>query len=468
MRLVVARMLMAFVALALLGGLVATAYAGTFSRYWADDYCYAAVFHQDGLVSGTLHWYQTSGNRFSAFIAVGLSELLGRASVAFLPSLLLIGWLVAAYFFLQSALRPMGFSTDRLGVITAALGWVNFAAYTSPDRLQTLYWRMGLLHYSLPLVLLLIQAGIIVRAIQSSSLQLSWPSVTLFSLLALFSAGLSETAAALQTTLYLMALGWLGLRKMRLKSRPMVMLLGGLGGSLLSMLIMALSPANKWRQALLPPPPSLWIWAETLVRHTLAFIIGTLKSLPLPFLVWFTLCAVLGWLLSGEQVEPRITHWVMLFGSMAVVGTAAAIAPSVYAGLQYPTSRALMTACFPLLSGLGLAAAAWGIWLKGRVSSFTRRWANIVALGLLLLVGVYALHAMQLPLSEAQVLAVKAKRWDARHAQILSQRAQGFSTIRVREIDVVSTLEDLSPQPDHWVNRCAAAYYRVEQIIAER
>ncbi len=90
------------------------------------------------------------------------------------------------------------------------------------------------------------------------------------------------------------------------------------------------------------------------------------------------------------------------------------------------------------------------------------------ALILLLLVGVYALRAAQLPLSEAQVLAVKAARWDARQAEILSQRAVGFQIIRVREVDVVSTLEDLTPQPEHWVNGCAADYYQVEQILAER
>ena len=38
--------------------------------------------------------------------------------------------------------------------------------------------------------------------------------------------------------------------------------------------------------------------------------------------------------------------------------------------------------------------------------------------------------------------------------------------IRVREVDVVQTLEDLGPDVDYWVNVCARAYYKVSGIWA--
>jgi len=463
------KVLLILVGLILLAGLTVTAYAGTFSRYWADDYCYAAVYQRDGLLNGTLYWYQHGGNRFAAFIAVGLSELLGQFSVMVLPAVLLAGWVAAALFALSGVVQRAGWGASRVWLLTAGLGWVFFAAYTSPDRLQTLYWRMGLLHYSLPLVLLLVQAGLVVRAGRSYASSSGWLAAGLFGLLALFSAGLSETAAALQTSLYLLAIGWLALKKVSLKSHAGLLMLGGLGGSLLTMLIMALSPANEWRQALLPPPPSLTVWLVTLIRYTVDFVVDTLRTLPLPLLVWVLFCAALGWLLTDVQTKPSISGWIgWLLLAGGVLGAATAIAPSVYAGLQYPAGRALMTARFPLLSGLGLAAAVWSIWLKGRLPVGVARWVGVAVLAVLLAVGVYGLRALQLPLREAQVLAVKAERWDSRQREILTQRAKGLRTIRVREVDVVSTLEDLSPQAEHWVNGCAADYYRVEQIIAER
>ena len=469
MKSVSGRIVAVLVLLALLSGLGATAYAGTFSRYWADDYCYAAVVQRDGLIQGVQYWYQNGGNRFAAFLAVGLSEFFGQKAVSVLPALLLAGWVWAAYYALKGAVRLAGWQVSRLWLWTAAAGWVFVAVYTSPDRLQTLYWRMGLLHYSLPLVLLLLQAGILLNAPAGLSGGRLMLVTAANGLLALFSAGLSETAAALQTTLYLLAAGWLLLRGGAEKRGWSVALIGGLGASLLAMLIMALSPANAWRQALLPPPPTLTVLVQFVLRYTLDFVLDTLRTLPLPLAVWLGLCAALSWLLPADrQNQPQAVFTAGLLLAAGLLATAAAIAPSAYAGLQYPAGRALMTARFPLLSGLGLAAAVSGIWLKGRLSSAAQRWLSVSALIILLLVGAYVLRATQLPLSEAQVLAVKAARWDARQAEIFSQRAAGFQIIRVREVDVVSTLEDLTPQPEHWVNGCAADYYQVEQILAER
>jgi hypothetical protein len=463
------RLLPGGVLLTLLVNLAVTAFAGRFSRLWADDYCYAAVVQRDGLIQGVHYWYQNGGNRFAAFLAVGVSEFFGQGVVSLLPALLLAGWIGAAYYALKGVVRLAGWRVSRVWLWTAAAGWVFVAVYTSPDRLQTLYWRMGLLHYSLPLVLLLIQGGLLLNAPAGLSGRRLALVTAENGLLALFSAGLSETAAAMQTSLYLLTTGWLLLRGGADRRGWSVISIAGLVASLLAMLIMALSPANAWRQALLPPPPTPMVLVQFVVRYTLDFVLDTLRTLPLPLAVWLGLCAAMGWLLpANRQNQPQAVWIAGLLLAAGLLATAAAIAPSAYAGLQYPAGRALMTARFPLLSGLGLAAAAAAIWLKGQLSSSAQRWLSVSALIILLLVGAYVLRATQLPLSEAQVLAVKAARWDARQAEILSQRAAGSQIIRVREVDVVSTLEDLTPQPEHWVNSCAADYYQVEQIIAER
>lgn len=471
MKSVSGRLVGVLVLVAFLSGLGATAYAGTFSRYWADDYCYAAIVQRDGLIEGVQYWYQNGGNRFAAFLAVGVSEFFGQKAVSWLPGLLLAGWVGAAFYALKGAVRLAGWKADRFWLAAASLGWVFFLTYTSPDRLQTLYWRMGLLHYSLPLVLLLLQVGILLNALAGPAGHRLVIIAFANGLLALFSAGLSETAAAVQTTFYLLAVGWLLLRGDAGQRGWLMVLASGLAASLLAMLIMALSPANAWRQALLPPPPTLTALVQFVLRYTLDFVVDTLRTLPLPLAVWLGLCLALSWLLPAERHHPPQAPAVFTAGLLLAAGllaTAAAIAPSAYAGLQYPAGRALMTARFPLLSGLGLAAAVSGSWLKGQLSSAAQQRVRVSALILLLLVGAYALRAAQLPLNEAQTLAVKAARWDARQAEILSQRAAGFEVIHVREVDIVSTLEDLTPQPEHWVNVCAADYYQVEQILAER
>ena len=63
-------------------------------------------------------------------------------------------------------------------------------------------------------------------------------------------------------------------------------------------------------------------------------------------------------------------------------------------------------------------------------------------------------------------MQVKAARFDARDAEIRTARVAGIMNIRVHEVDVVQTLEDIGPDVDQWVNVCARAYYQVSGIWA--
>ena len=92
---------------------------------------------------------------------------------------------------------------------------------------------------------------------------------------------------------------------------------------------------------------------------------------------------------------------------------------------------------------------------------------QLLAALLLLALCIYPLRALAPMRQEVSLLAVKAARWDERDAQILAQRGAGIREVLVRETDVVQTLEDLSPDADFWVNRCASRYYQVDTITAQ-
>ena len=468
----ISRLLVAVTLLALLAGLAATAYAGAYTRFWADDYCYSSVAQENGLLAGTLDWYQTGGNRYAAFWGVAVSDWLGVRVVSWLPGLLLAAWVAAAWYALARV-------TGRLGVRAwpgwfglAAVGFVFFTTLMAPHRLQTLYWRMGLLHYSLPLVFFFLNAGVLARAWPSSAeKRLPWTTVILSALLAVIAAGLSETYAAFQTGALLLALGCTQLWARGLvRRRGLALLVAPLTASLLAMILMALAPANAWRQAEMPPPASIGQLLGYTLNYTLAFAIDTLKTVPLPLAVFLALAAALGLLAGGPLTARASTRSLILAGLLSLLGSlalvACAIAPSVYAGLQYPAGRALMVARFGFLLGAGPAAFLAG-GLLNRLAAPRWNWRPALA-GLLILLAVsaYGLRSLALPLSEAREMAVKAARWDARHAQIVSARLQGVREITVAELDVVTSLEDLSPLSYAWVNVCAAQYYQVESITA--
>jgi hypothetical protein len=55
-----------------------------------------------------------------------------------------------------------------------------------------------------------------------------------------------------------------------------------------------------------------------------------------------------------------------------------------------------------------------------------------------------------------------------RDTDIRTASAQGFVDVQVVEIDhIIDRVGDLAPDPGHWYNICAAAYYQVNSIRAD-
>ena len=457
-------------------GLVQFAASGLLTRYWADDYCYGYTIRQEGFLRGPIDWYLNSGNRFSTILLVGLQELLGMGAIrwitAFVLLSLVLGWLVL--------LRQMRLSWAF--AVPLALAQVYFLALLAPDRLQSLYWRMGTLHYTFPLALLLCSAALTLAWFRREG-QDGWRAAgtrgraaALFAL-AFFACGFSETFSALQVGLFLLALaGALVLLPRQRNGRAVQVLLPGLLGGLAAMLAMLLSPSNAWRQAALPPPSSLGELIFYTLRYSFDFSRDTLRGQPLPLLVLGLSSGLLAYGGFWRIRTQRTPAGLLLLGALGCLAAGlllacASIAPSVYAGLQYPAGRALMPGRFALLIGISGCAA----WLAGLLPLLEARILNagvsarlfpiLVSLGLLTL-GLYPLRGEAAVETQRKELAAWAQRWDGRNSAILQMRGAGQVQLTVREVEVVSGLEDLGPVPGSWVNRCAAAYYQVQSITA--
>jgi hypothetical protein len=282
--------------------------------------------------------------------------------------------------------------------------------------------------------------------------------------LAFFAGGFSETFAALQTgafALAALAAAALPPRQPRPAWRRAFVFLPGLAGGLAAMGLMLLSPSNAWRQAALPPPDSLVQLVGYTLRYTFDFAADTLRGAPLPLLALVLLSGGAAAVIAPANAQPRANLLPALGCLLAgLTLSACAIAPSVYAGLQFPAGRALMPARFALLMGLAAAAAclARAIYRPGA------RLADGLLLLALLGGGLYAGRHLSQLLPEQAVMPAWAERWDKRDAQIRAAAAAGELDLLVPQVEVVRGLEDIGPDPAHWVNRCTAAYYRVNSI----
>ncbi|GAP05317.1 MAG TPA: hypothetical protein DEQ80_10730 [Anaerolinea thermolimosa] len=451
-------------------GIAWFAYTGTFARYWADDYCYSAVAQDHGLLGSVWFWYLGSGNRFSTITLVALSEWLGSRAITFIPALVLGVWVVGWWYFLSGLLRHAGWVGRKRWWMLIGLLEVYFSALLAPDRLQSLYWRMGTLHYTFPLGLLLIHLGLMLRRIER-------PLPPWFFLgsgfLAFYAAGFSETFAALQTGLLGLGLiwGWLEGRKRPTLHLARLMVAAWIG-SVLAMVVMFLSPSNVWRQAEMPPPASLWDLAVYTVRYTLDFMRYSVRGQPLPLLVFGMMMGIIGFLMASEW-KPSISARKALLGSglslvIGLILLLCCVAPSVYAGLLYPAGRALMPARFVFLAGVSGAMMGLGLAVWTLVQKPSWGWVRGVAVLFLLAGCLYPFKALPVLQQETSRMALKAGLWDQRDAEIRAARAAGDMEVVVRETDVVQSLQELGPDPEFWVNRCAALYYDIDSITAVR
>lgn len=457
------RFLTALLGLTLLAGLARLGYAGWFSRHWADDYCYSAVARDFGFLGAPRVWYLTEGSRFSTISVVGLLDLLGPVNVQVYPALLLFLF-CAGLFALLYRLFPGRNALSWLATALFALAFPYFLFLLAPSRVESFYWRMGSLHYTLPLALLFFLLAALFRPPGTG-----WrrPVSALFILLAAFLiAGLSETHAALQAVVFfLLLLGGL-LPQTPLLRQARWGASAALLGTLFALAVEFASPSTAWRQAAMPPPPDLVTFLGTLLQFTFDFTRDLLRGYPLPLAaLLLTSFAVFAALLPAPQGKPGGYLASAALALLAGIGLAAsAMAPSVYAGLQYPAPRALQPVVYALLLGLAGASAAFASALRAlpRVSRLVPLAVTLALLASLLVVGRQVLR----PFPELNTLQTWAARWDIRDAQIRGEVAAGASSVTTREIEVVRGVGDYGPDPTDWVNRCAAAWYKLQKLTA--
>ena len=67
----------------------------------------------------------------------------------------------------------------------------------------------------------------------------------------------------------------------------------------------------------------------------------------------------------------------------------------------------------------------------------------------------------------AQPAAFLAYTWDTRHQYIQAQKNAGIIELQVPSLLYSAELEDIGPDPNHWVNSCAAQYYGIQSIVAK-
>jgi hypothetical protein len=454
-----------------LTALASYAYLGTFSRYASDDYCLSAFFLTDDFLGAMIRRYFVSSSRYTNILFIGLADkLFGWYNVAILPALMLSLFVLGMYLFLKEFSEMFQLGWSRWMTLLLSLLVVYFSITQAPDLYETLYWRAGMTSHFAPVVFMPFLDAFVIRQIRNAKEGAPplWVQAACF-LIPFVIGGLSEPPTALMITMLglaiLAAWRWSNTHKRRW---ALLLLTWSLVGAIAALLVMGLAPANSLRMQ--TPPPPLFELVAKILYYPSFFVIGTLRTLPTPTLISISVPAALFYVKYtqpglSKEARNRLGLLMLLVLVLAYLFIAASFAPSVY-GQSYPVPRARFAARVIMTVALMMEGALIGI-LAGQVRLKSFQPASLCNFAILVLVilALYPLRTASRTFGEVPVYQQRAAVWDSREAEILVMKAQGQQDLVVQFLSEVP-IQDLGDRTGYRLNRCAAALYGVNSIVA--
>lgn len=449
---------------------------GTYSRYAQDDYCYAYRVRETGFwntqVSSFVVKAEYVSNRFSTTLGHSLVEELGGPRfVPWLLTLEILAWGTSLVYLLHHVGKTWLSGTSLLQELLAALVILFFGLYLAPEQYQLLFWLAANQTYLVPLILATFLLGRFLAHVRSPGVN-PWKALEM-GCLSFFASGFSETTGVWQFVIWSMVFtcSVLPTRKpggVNSRTLRAYVVINGLA-SAAALFLLALSPANNrspnWS------PGSLPVLVGNSLLHGAEFLWFTVRSTPLPFIA----LAAFGFLVgSVPRSERRVTSRSALAGILVMfvaiyLLSAANMVPIKLAEASdsYPGARSLLPTQYSLV--IGFFASGW--WLANAFWRSAPAWlsAPLAAslLGLMaVLLFVYVLRATPRVVELLPQFTARAKAWDLRQEMILEDKAAGMMDLLIPQFDSVFGITELKPDPNNWVNLCAARYYGVSSLTA--
>lgn len=449
------------------------AYLGTFSRYGSDDYCLSAFYLQGNLINAMIQRYMTATSRYTNILFIGLADkLFGWYNVAILPALMLALFVWGLYLLINEISEMFQLRWSRELVFCLSLFIVYFSVMQAPDLYETLYWRAGMTSHFAPLAFIPFFGAFLVKQILKARERKSpvWVPILCF-LLALVIGGLSEPPTAFMiTVLFLATIAAWWWSAARTRPSVLSLLVPSLLGALTALIVMAVAPANSLRMQ--TAPPGLLELVARIIDYPSYFILDTFRASPVPSLISIVAPALLFYVKYTDsspnlsrEARNRLGILMVVILLLTYLFIAAGFAPSAY-GQSYPVPRArfigrvLMTIAL-ITEGalLGALISQWRIHLAE--PSILHRLATLA----LILLMLYPLRTAWRTLGDIPVYQQRAAAWDAREVEIKALKAKGEKDLVVRFLSS-ERLQDLGDHTGFRLNRCAAALYGVNSIVA--
>jgi protein-S-isoprenylcysteine O-methyltransferase Ste14 len=167
----------------------------------------------------------------------------------------------------------------------------------------------------------------------------------------------------------------------------------------------------------------------------------------------------------SQKTRNRLILLIIVVMVLTYLFIAASFAPSAY-GQSYPVPRARFTARVIMTVALMVEGALLGVLVAQlRPKSFPPDVIRNFGILVLAILALYPLKTAWRTSGEIPAYQERAAVWDARESEILAMKAQGQMNLAVRFLSEVP-IQDLGDHKGFRLNRCAAALYGVNTIVA--
>ena len=400
-----------------------------YGRWIADDYCFATMAWRGGFWHAQKLMYLQLNGRISVSFLMAVVTSMGRFTTPAMALLLMIVWLIGAWTAVRHVFALADARVSRLEEVAGALLFVAVILSVAPDSDQPLIWLLGLMTYGTPIICMTWMATLILRS-----------SLFSVAILAFVAGGCSEVAAAAQI-IFLFAL-------LPFAKRFRSSMIAGALASAMALFIESVSSGNAIRRALFTPLP-----IPAAAAKAIAITPGTIGALVAqgvaPFMMLIVFFAMAG---SREKVAGRTMAIAALLSMLPIFATT--LLAALYGTGRLPWGR---------VQFVPIAYATVAFLIATFALPQSKRRAVVIALNLavalLAIVELGSTAAVRMQsINDARQFATVADGID-RTARV--HRGGPLVVQAPREFEL---LEFVSPDPDHWTNRCMASYYGLTSI----
>jgi hypothetical protein len=450
---------------ALLIPILVYAIAGVYSRFMADDFCYAVNGRDLGFPAFIPYYYHNWFGRITQIIGTVVTTSLGTGFGQIFPALVLLVWGLALWWLCRELAMLLRLENRLLPLLAAALLLYATLAGT-PQIFHSLYWLSGVFPYTIPLVAATFIAAVVLRVLRTGIASLLAVLATV--LLVLVAGFASEPfSVALVGALALSILGVFGFRPSAQRAALILLIIGQIT-ALVALGIMVAAPGNTLRQGLFTPTHDLVRLASQSFVYAAASLVALVwvspPALPLALLI----PAIIAYSQPATEIaRRRLRIWIMLplvvaFGLIVLINV-----PAIYATSLPPPARVLIIPQFVLVCAFAVIGYSAGLYVK----KSSRRPPRVLAgLAVVLLIATGPLLSAAQMIGLMPKLSTYATEWDQREQRIIAAVEQGETQLVVEplSVDVASLtgLDRINTDASAFTNACAASYYGLESLVA--